>query len=253
MFKKILPAYFFLSTSIGLFAQGTETRPLPPFRGIEIESISRIYLRQDSIQTVRVASEGAFKNVETRVSNGILVVEGGPGTELYISMPQLEKINIEGKGEIIGQTPFTGDKLNLEIGGDGKMNMEVHYREVKANINGLGKITLSGNANYADFDISGFGKIDAFDLKTVNARTIITGIGKCLIDVSDTLSSSISGSGVVTYKNEPKFINKNVSGLGKINDYQNRGSKADTTAECVTHIDKTFSYTCNDSPGIHCL
>src|SRR5207249_2297124 len=88
--------------------------------------------------------------------------------------------------------------------------------------------TLTGTAENSEVDISGSGKVDALDLKTVNCKANISGLGKCLIDVSDDLITDISGSGAVTYKNPPKSIHQNISGIGKISDYKT-SNISDTT------------------------
>jgi len=218
MKKKILFLIPFSAIITTAFSQNTEIRELPPFSKIEIESIAKVYLRQDPVQSVKVSSDGMLRKVETTVSNNTLHIEGNAEGELTISVPQIEKISIEGKGEVIGQSPLNSDQLRLDISGDGKMILDVHVKELKANISGLGKITLAGTAENSDFDISGSGKIDAYELKTVKCKANISGLGKCMIDVTDNLTTDISGSGSVVYKTKPKNSSENISGVGKISE-----------------------------------
>lgn len=226
--KFILSATFgFIITSA--FSQNTEMRELPPFSKIEIESIAKVYLRQDVVQSVKVGSDGLLRKVETTVSNNTLHIEGSNDGELTISIPQIEKLSIEGKGEVIGQSPLNAEQLKLDISGDGKMVLDVHVKELKANISGLGKITLTGTAENSNFDISGSGKIDALEMKTVNCKANISGLGKCMIDVTDNLTTDISGSGSVVYKTKPKNSNENISGIGKTSEYCAAEGKTDTT------------------------
>jgi hypothetical protein len=228
MLKNLLFIATLQLSNLSLSAQEQEYRQLPPFTGIEIESISKVYLRQDSVQSVKVTADH-LHNLETTVKNGVLHLDGIPGAEAVISIPKLEKLDISGKGEIIGQSLFTGDKLDLEIGGDGKINLQIQMHEVKGQIAGLGKIVLSGIADHADFAISGSGKVDAMELKVKSCDAEISGLGKCMIDVTDELRTDISGSGSVIYKNPPKSITKNVSGVGKVTDISSTKTKADTT------------------------
>jgi len=227
--KKIIP--FIVSSLVSCFAfsQNVEMRSLPSFSKIEIQSVAKIYLKQDSVQSVKVSTEGWLRSVETSVSNNTLVIDGSIDGELYVSMPRLERITISGKGEIIGQSAFTGERLDMEISGDGKIVMDVHVQDLRADISGLGKITLSGTSENADFEISGSGKVDALEMKTTNCHANISGLGKCMVDATDNLTSDISGSGSVTYKNPPKNINKNISGMGKVSDCANCTGTSDTT------------------------
>ena len=229
MKKKIFLLTVFTSMMVSVFAQNTEMRELPAFSKIEIESNAKIYLRQDSVQSVKVNTDDLIREVVMHVDDHTLHVNGNAQGELYISIPQIERINIEGKGEVIGMTPFLGSELVLNISGDGKMILDVHVNVLKTKISGLGKITLKGTAENTKIDISGSGKIDAIDLRTVNCQASISGLGKCNIDVTDNLTTDISGSGSVNYKNAPKNIIKNISGIGKISDYQGAEGKADTT------------------------
>ena len=96
--------------------------------------------------------------------------------------------------------------MSFKIGGNGKIEMEVHAKSVNASISGLGKIILHGTADQADISISGSGKVDALDLTVASCTASISGLGKCLIDVTDNLDAQISGSGTVTYKNPPRIL-----------------------------------------------
>jgi hypothetical protein len=211
------------------YAQLTEVRDLPAFSKIKIESVAKIFLRQDSVQSVKIVSPEANHDIETTVKDQTLRIDGISDDELYISSPNIEKISIDGKGEVIGQSLIRSNDLTLDISGDGKMNLEVQVKDLKTKISGLGKIMLRGTAENTRVTISGSGKVDAINLKTVNCETNISGIGKCMIDVTDNLTTDISGSGSISYKNPPKNISKNISGIGKINGYQVMDNKMDTT------------------------
>jgi len=226
--KKMIVLLTVCSMTLSLFSQNSEQRQLPPFTKISIESIAKVYLRQDSTHSVSVTTDGQLNAVETRVSNHTLYIEGKE-SDLVIGMPVIEKISIRGNGSIIGQEPLTADKLVLDISGNGKMNMDVQVQELKAIISGLGKITLNGTAVRTDVSISGSGKLDAISLKTNTCNAEISGVGKCSIDVTDTLNSEISGSGKVEYKNAPKHITTNITGIGKTSSYSGMEGKADTT------------------------
>lgn len=67
-------------------------------------------------------------------------------------------------------------------------------------------------------DISGAGKIDAENFKVKTCTANISGSGKCLVDVTDELTSNISGSGSVYYISKPTVLNNNITGVGRIGD-----------------------------------
>jgi|GEM_PF-494998 len=218
----------FCSMTVAGFSQNTETRSLPSFTSISVESVAKVYLRQDSIQSVTVTSDEPLQKVETRVSNNTLHIEGKEA-ELVISVPRIDGIAIQGQGKITGQTPIRTDQLTLDISGNGKMELEVYVKSLKTSISGLGKITLTGTAENTNVEISGSGKLDALALKTTNCNADISGVGKCTIDVSDNLVTDISGSGKVEWKTQPKNVTNNISGSGSTSGYGGVDGKADTT------------------------
>jgi hypothetical protein len=223
--------FFLLSVSIlfacNLFAQQTETRTLPPFSKIEISSYAKVNLKQEAAQQVSVSSE-SLKEVEASVHDRTLIISGNSDATFNISIPEIERLMISGRGEINSVDRIKSDQLDLEISGNGKMNLDVEVKNLKTNIGGLGKISLSGSADRTDVDISGSGKVEAYNLKTKDCNANISGMGKCMIDVSDDLKTEISGSGVVNYKTRPKNLSENISGIGKTEGCCPDG-KADTT------------------------
>src|SRR5690348_5725764 len=100
------------------FSQSSETRTLPSFSKIEIESIAKIHHRQDPVQSVQVSSKGMIDHVETTVKNGTLIISGSTDADLQISIPSVEMMSIEGKGEIVSESPLVSDELKLAISGD---------------------------------------------------------------------------------------------------------------------------------------
>ena len=212
----------------GASAQTTETRELPPFTGIDIRSVAKVFIRQDATQEVKIVSGDRSEATETRVDGGTLNIDGA-GSTIYIALPSLERIEVSGRASIMGQSTFTGKALLIDIGGDGKITLDVQYESLSANISGLGSIILSGAVTNANLKISGSGKVEALDLKATNCNASISGLGKCSIDVTDNLNTNISGSGTVAYKNAPKNISQNVTGLGRVVTNESLNIKRDTT------------------------
>ncbi len=223
----LITSLAYLATSS--FAQDSDVRELPSFSKIDIQTVAKVYLRQEPVQSVKISSSDGFQRVETDVKNQTLCISGTQNAELHVGVPHLNKLILSGQGEFIGETPIQSDNLSLDISGDGKIDLDVDAKDLDIMISGLGKVILRGKAENADATISGSGKIEAGDLKTTNCKAKISGLGKCVVDVSDNLTADISGSGTVSYKNEPKNVIKNISGFGKISGSDETAGKADTT------------------------
>jgi hypothetical protein len=157
-------------------------------------------------------------------------------------MKQIDGFTVSGNGEITCRPTITSDMLTLEVGGNGAMTIPVNVKDIFVKIGGIGKITLSGTATNTFVTISGSGKVDALGLQTKNCTANISGVGKCEIDVTDSLTSSISGIGTVGYKNKPKYVSGNMEGAGEDDII---GNKKDTTR--IKFGDSDFLIIKNDS------
>ena len=230
--KNLKIVLFILLFSNIVVAQNVETVNLPAFTKIKISSVASVYLKQDSIQSVKIIGNQMNQNLVS-VKDGVLNIDNSAGSTFYISIPKIEAINVDGKGDVTSESKITGDKLMLAIRGIGNIKMDIDVTTVEATVPGAGKIQLWGNAENANFNISGSGKVDAADLKLKNADVSISGIGKCMLDVKDVLNTNISGSGKVEYKSEPLKITNNISGIGKV---RNMSLPEDSTAKDTTRI-----------------
>ncbi len=206
--KRLLSTAFITLFFISSIAQQQK------FSSIKVESASTIYLKQDSLYSVQNKNGGS--SLEVKVENDVLYLTGTPDASYLVSLPSIKKLSIVGLGTIIGQNSFSGNLLELEISGSGNITLTGIYNNVKATVSGIGKINLSGSANDADFSLPGSGKIDASGMKIQRCNVNISGMGKCLVDVSSELNANISGTGSVSYKTAPKVLNQTITGAGKI-------------------------------------
>mgnify|MGYP000462536412 CR=1 FL=1 len=91
----------------------------------------------------------------------------------------------------------------------------VETEKIEALISGSGKLNLSGVANNGKFNISGSGKIDAYDLELKSCNAKISGSGDMWVNAEENLSANISGSGSVFYYGNPE-VESRISGSGKL-------------------------------------
>src|SRR5262245_19145317 len=127
--KKSISFIATLFAAAAAIAQNTDVRQLPEFSGIEIRSSSIINLRQDSVQSVRVSTDDPLERVVTRVENSTLYIEGKGSSTMDISMKEIRKLVIGGRGEIEGLTAINSPDLQLQISGDGKMDLNLAVKD----------------------------------------------------------------------------------------------------------------------------
>lgn len=190
-------------------------------------------------------SDNIVNLLEVRTENGILLIKFKDNVnilnrgklEVRVSGPSLEQINIQGSGDVLLVNGMKSDKgitfsiqgsgdiqgrgikcplLSLSVRGSGDIDLnEVSSRRTDVKIAGSGDIALSGRSQEVDFGISGSGDINAVGLMAQKVLAKISGSGDISCYATDYLTGSVSGSGDVGYKGNPR-IEFSKKGLHKL-------------------------------------
>ena len=224
------------------FSQTTTTTG-EKFSKIVISGNARILIKQDSVCSVTYKQGDNASDADARIKNDTYEVSGIASDEIMVTLPVLNALVIDGHGSITGAGSFTTDNLNLKIPGSGKITLDVTARKINGEIDGFGKMILSGSTQDATFSIAGSGKIDAISLKTIRCNSDVSGIGKITVDAIDELNVKISGSGNVAYKNTPKSMNQDISGIGKVKSATAETFRESKDVDFNTDTTKTVSDT----------
>lgn len=248
-------------------AQTKETREVSTFTKISFRVPGKLYLRQGSPQKVVIeGKKDILKEIESKVEGSRLVIEKedkwgwdwdkDDEVTVYITVKDINGLNVGGSGDLIGETKIIADDINLSVSGSGSMKVEVEASgDMEGNvsgsgnidlkgkcksfnsdvsgsgkvilaldasgpadfgISGSGKIEASGSANSVKTSISGSGKLLAADLETNKCEVRISGSGDVEINVKNELDANISGSGSVRYKGNPSKVNSHSAGSGHV-------------------------------------
>ncbi len=201
----------------------SETRNVDNFEGIEVEASANVYIsKADEFKVEVKGQQNILDILRTRLRGRTLVIEydemcviNTRNVEVYISMPMLSEVQIDGSGDVESEDLFTTDDLYLGISGSGSIDMEIKANSVEANINGSGSIFLTGETDKFYSSIHGSGDVRANRLKAENAKVKIGGSGSTYIYVNENLDVHIGGSGSVYYGGNPS-INSRVNGSGSL-------------------------------------
>ena len=98
---------------------------------------------------------------------------------------------------------------------DGNIN-NLNNSGLDINIHGSGNLHLDGKSGTVHINSSGSSKIDAISLVSENSDIQINGSGNIQVSATNSLDVQINGSGTVKYKGEPKSVNQQINGSGKI-------------------------------------
>jgi hypothetical protein len=202
----------------------SEKREVAYFHSIEIWGSCQVFFKKDVQQELTVeAEQNILPLIKTWVrDDGTLIIENersyhsSRGVTVYASMLEIRRFAIIGAGKIVGEHPFSCGELSLLIDGAGKIEMNVNAEKVFSTINGGGHIVLSGSAEFHRVKINGAGNLDALSFVSSVYELTIIGAGYCHIYVTDVLDVVLAGAGIIYYKGEPKAINSQITGAGRL-------------------------------------
>jgi len=200
----------------------TEGRNLDSFSRIEVEGSANVFISQGADQTVKIeADDNIVPIVTTKVRGAELEISNSRNyrsknpVNVYITVPEIEAVRIDGSGDVFGETSLAGTELALEIEGSGDMDLEVFYVQLSVESSGSGDFQMFGEVDTQNVRISGSGNYQARDLDSKDCDIRITGSGDAAVLASEFLKAEIRGSGNIVYYGSPK-VNSSVSGSGNI-------------------------------------
>ncbi|WP_421764309.1 head GIN domain-containing protein [Ekhidna sp.] len=187
-----------------------------------------VYVKQGSDEKIEIeCDDDIFEKIEFEMRGDKLVIkkEGKwnwndgwrrSAVDIYVTMRKIEGLSVSGSGLIESDGQLDTEDIRLSVSGSGDMDLDINSDEMDLRISGSGSIRLDGEANEAEAKISGSGRVKAEDLTVKSFEASISGSGSCYITATEEVSAKISGSGSVYYAGDPKRINSNSSGSGKI-------------------------------------
>ena len=238
IFAIILISLFLLSAASIAFAQVTKkTLELPEFKSIYVNSNYTVYLKRTSKQEVIVeAVTEVYELTNIVVDNGVLMVNVErkpdnpnksvwskiddikirPTMKVYVSMKNVNELQVNGGGKIISENSIAADYLSLAVSGNGGMELDIKGNTLKTDISGSGSIVIKGYATSNQITESGSGTLNAFECELESAKIKVSGSGSAELNVTSTLEAQILGSGSVKHKGNTKTVTKKVYGSGSV-------------------------------------
>jgi hypothetical protein len=183
----------------------SETRTVGAFERIHAEGIGTldVEVRDGLAGGVQISTDdNLLPLVTTEVKDGTLEIGSrasispNSGLKLKISTPTLTAVHLEG-----------ANKLNLTIDS---------ARPLELRMEGAARVNASGKVPRFAVHSEGAGKVDASNLVAGIVEVRIEGAGHARVNATDTLRAHIEGAGVITYSGEPKTVEKDIAGIGKI-------------------------------------
>jgi Putative auto-transporter adhesin, head GIN domain len=182
----------------------TEKRAVASFDSLDVNCVGSIEVHSQGQKSLEISGDdNIIPFITTEVKNGTLYIRSSDGynpqqkLQIIVSTPDLKKFVFDGVGE-----------ANLS---------NVKNDRIEIDICGVGSFNASGETKEADITLSGVGSVDAKNLHAVNAKVNSTAVGNVDLSVTGQLDVKASGVGEVNYYGNPKIVNKQAEGIGKIN------------------------------------
>jgi phage shock protein PspC (stress-responsive transcriptional regulator) len=180
--------------------------PVGSFTKLDIGGAYAILVRQGSEFNVSADSESeeVIDDLKVTVENGTLRVKSSnisffdennrKRIGLIITMPTIEEISLSGanKSRISGFTALP--KLDVDISGASKTEINVETNELSVNIAGASRAFLKGSAKSANIDAHGACKITATEMNIQNADVEASGASKVELGRIPNLSKNENGA-----------------------------------------------------------
>jgi hypothetical protein len=182
----------------------TETRTLASFNALDVEYVGAIKVRSQGQDSLTISGDdNIIQSITTEVKNGTLYIRGTKGyspqqkLQISISTPDVKRFVFNGVGEA-NLSKIKNDRLEIVV-------------------TGVGSFSTSGETKEVDITLSGVGSVDAKNLRAVNAKVSSNAVGSVDLYVTSQLDIKSSGIGEINYYGNPKIVNKQAEGIGKIN------------------------------------
>ncbi len=229
-YSMVLFIFFCIVSSQIAIAQKSVKYDLPAFTEISLKNNARLFLKQDTVQSVTItAKDETIRKLIVEVNDRKLVIryptntwfdkKWAPGdVTIYVSVPQIDVLSQSGSGSVTAEGFISSRILDLYVGGSGSIKLNnVKAEKISATLSGSGHLQLSGTGVVSEFKmtVSGSGGVKASGLKTRNINVLISGSGSCSVYALDNLTCKIAGSGNVTYLGNPR-IESTIVGSGSV-------------------------------------
>ncbi len=199
-----------------------EERTVTSFSKIDISGGFEVLINQGKEEKLELeVDENLLELIKTETKNNTLIIKSdksigkAKSLKLYISVVNLEDIDVSGAVELKNKGTFEGENLEIDVSGAADIDLKVDLEDLSMDMSGASETTLSGTANHFEIELSGAGELEAEKLKTRNAIVEISGAGSAVVHAKKTLRVEVSGAGSVKYKGNPK-VTKDISGAGSV-------------------------------------
>jgi hypothetical protein len=202
-----------------------ETRSYSGFHSISVSDAIDVYVRQDSMQSVKVETdENIQPYIDISESGGVLSIEergnynlrSTHGIKVYVSGTAFRRFSASGACDFFTQNVITSNEdVNISLSGSCDATMEIKSPRGKARLSGATTLSLKGETKDLDLTGTGSSTLKCMNMMADNVEVRITGAGNADVFANVKLDVHVTGAGSVRYKGTAS-VNQNVTGAGSV-------------------------------------
>lgn len=203
----------------------TQEKQLSVYDRIEVLGSYDVIFTDGEVGKIKIkAPDNILPLIQTEVSDGQLKIGAEKNRNkvkepiiIYVPVDsRLKQVDIKGSADISTEKNLETKALNVSIYGSGDARLVVDVSSLALEVVGSGDIRVSGRAKNLSIDISGSGDVEVPKLKAEKAVIKVNGSGDVSAYVTEDLDVSITGSGDVTVKGNPKKVKQKINGSGRV-------------------------------------
>jgi hypothetical protein len=202
----------------------TQDFQVSDFDRLSFSGIGNIIITQGDTESLKVEAESNVierleissggKKLKIGFKNNFFNIIPTKPVNFYLSVKDLREISMSGVGSIKCDNLATDD-LSIDSSGAGSVDMNLTTTVLEVALSGAGKVNLAGQTQSQSIDISGAGSYSAKEFTSKDCEVSISGLGRAIVNATDTLDVNMSGLGTVEYTGKPA-VSQDISGGGSV-------------------------------------
>lgn len=185
-----------------------ESRSVSGFDKIEVSGAIDVYVRQDSVTSVKVdADDNLLQYIEVNTSGSTLEIYPRRGVNLrpsrkvrvYVSNPDYNEFHASGASDIRSENEINSEMIRVGASGASGVWLQVNAPRVDAELSGASSININGKTRDFDAHASGASKVRCFELLSENTTVDLSGASHAEVYASVSLDGEASGASNLTY------------------------------------------------------
>ena len=227
----LMLAFATLSAQKTINDPNAEVRQVSGFKSIRISNSFDVYITQSNTEALAIsASKPEYREkIITKVENGVLIIRfdddkkfwknfNGDKTKLkaYISVKELEKLNVSGACDVFMEEGIKGDALTINLSGASDLKGKVEVNKLHVNVSGASDMEIKGSAKDVNVDVSGASDFTSYDLTSDMCTAEASGASSVGITVNKEINASASGASSIRFKGDGLIRNIRTSGASNV-------------------------------------